>query len=92
MLLDPTLHIRVRDDGTPKTIRGRIDRAEFIASMLANGQLEVWQTQPEKLLGRCDPFVPLNIDAPGSIDNYKRLIRQLEAELKNMEGEGGQET
>ena len=51
---DPTADIGIRDDGR-EVVMAAIDHATFISGMVANGQLEVWQTQPPELFGRCDP-------------------------------------
>ena len=83
---DPTGDIEIRDEGSAAVVNAAIDRAKLIGGMVMNGQLEVWQTDPERLLGRCDPCIPVNIDPRATNDNLRRMIAELEAELVRRQG------
>ena len=83
---DPTTDIGIRDDGSREVITAAIDHARFVSGMVANGQLEVWQTQPQELFGRCDPCIPVNIDGRRTAENLRRMISELEQELEQRTG------
>jgi putative transposase len=48
--------------------------------MAANGQLEVWQTGPEELFGRCDPCIPVNVDHRRTDEHLQKAISEREEE------------
>lgn len=77
---DPDQGVEIRDDGSSRAVRDQLDRITFIKGLCANAQIEVWDADHESLLGRCDPFIPVNIDLDDTLDNLDRLIKELEAE------------
>ena len=51
----------VYDDGTAIAAKLVSDIMRFKAAYFSNGTLEVWNPDGNQLLGRCDPFLPVNI-------------------------------
>jgi hypothetical protein len=67
--------LAVYDDGTASVAKAAADILRFESGYLANGSLEIWNDDANCLLGRCDPFIPVNIDLTRSCEN---LYRQAE--------------
>jgi hypothetical protein len=78
---DPVEGVVLRDDGLPTVVRYAIDQAEIMKGLVLNGQLEVWNTAESKLLGRCDPHTPVNIDTARTIESLESRQAQLETEF-----------
>jgi hypothetical protein len=38
-----------------------------------NGVLEVWDLEKGSVLGRCDPFMPENVDLAATAESFERL-------------------
>ena len=57
-VFDPFNSVTLDDDGGPATPRYAIDTYRFMKRLLANGEIEVWNAETEKLLGRCNPYMP----------------------------------
>ncbi len=72
--------VELIDDGSSLAIRNALDRVKFIEKLYKNGQLEVWDAEQKILLGRCDPFIPVNIDFRKMDDYLGHLVEELEAE------------
>jgi len=75
------------DDGTPEAAERIADFYEFRKWYLANGVLEVWATEYDTLLGRCDPFVPTNMylnheKANKEIENLRKTANDRRATMK----------
>jgi hypothetical protein len=68
----------VADDGTPCGPRHAANRGRLMKALCLNGQLEVWDTTREALLGRTDPFIPENIDLGATVENLDRQIEKFE--------------
>ena len=73
--------LQLGDDGTPHAARRLLDCLRFFREYFCNGELEIWHTQREVLLGRTDPFIPINIDLGGTIRNLARIQAKLEVAL-----------
>lgn len=86
----PISDVAVRDDGSPEAMEAGIDHAKLIWGMLLNGELEVWRLEPESLLRRCDPCLPVNVDMMGIVENLKRTIGSLEEERDRRRSPEGQ--
>jgi hypothetical protein len=68
------------DDGTADSARAAAKVGRFKLDYLKNGILEVWDADAEKILGRCDAFIPTNVDMGRTIANFETAINELEAE------------
>jgi hypothetical protein len=77
---DPMNGVVILDDGTEKPINYAMDQIGVIKGLLVNGQLEVWNSDHGVLLGRTDPFMPVNIDLVASLENFDRNLEQLRSE------------
>ncbi len=72
---DPIDGVSVVDDGTPEVAEEAAEIQRFLADYFANGQLEVWSGS-DTLLGRCDPFIPINIDLGGTLENFREAEKK----------------
>lgn len=79
--LDPVQDIVLQDDGSAEIVEAAVDHLQFVHGLIRNGQLEVWASGSNTLLGRCDPCVPVNIDPQRTEENIRRMLSELEAEL-----------
>jgi len=67
------------DDGSAGAARGCAVTLLFIRDYILNGILEVWDSGQQKLLGRCNAFIPTNIDLGATKKAYDEQIRGLQA-------------
>lgn len=77
---DPIDGVAVQDDGSSKAIRYALDQLRCVEQLYANGCIELWDARENRLLGRCDAFVPENIDFHALDEWAERTRKQLEAE------------
>jgi len=80
LVFDPFEHLAVRDDGTPKAVRYRVEALSVQRALVLNGQLEVWNSATGELLGRTDPYVGVNIDLGGTVRNLDAEVARLKEE------------
>lgn len=59
----------VNDNGTAESAKHAAESNRFIGRLFANGVFEVWETGG-KLLGRKDPYLPVNIMPDKTYQNY----------------------
>jgi hypothetical protein len=69
------------DDGSATAVRYALDDNRFYRDMVTNGELEIWDSDNEKLLGRADPLLPVNVDIGRTVEALDERHRQLEAAL-----------
>ncbi len=84
LIFDPLVHVNITDDGTPNPMLVRSDTALFAKGKYLNGQVEIYNTETNKLLARTDPFIPVNIDFGGTADNMDKISAESlkEAEVR----------
>lgn len=70
--------LRVADDGSEGAFRSCASVMRFVRDYLLNGVLEVWDWDQRKLLGRCDAFIPLNIDLQATKEAYDAIVSNYE--------------
>ncbi|MDR6668974.1 methylamine utilization protein MauJ [Rhizobium sp. 1399] len=80
--IDVTHGLMAADDGSERAARGCAIIMRFIRDYILNGVLEVWNWDRQKLLGRCDAFIPMNIDLGATKRSYDELIRNYETEAE----------
>jgi hypothetical protein len=68
------------DDGSERAARLFAAVTRFCHDYLMNGILEIWDSGGNGLLGRCDAFLPMNVDMGATHRNYQQLISRIEAE------------
>jgi hypothetical protein len=73
--------VAIGDDGTPHAARVGLDDLRFFREHICNGELEIWDSEKEVLLGRTDPLIPINVDLRGTIRNLDRVQEKLEVTL-----------
>jgi hypothetical protein len=72
LLFDPVNGIATSDDGTAKAAQFAADIQEFLCDYYGNGSLEVWDPENEICLGRCNPFIPSNIDMRKTRESFEQ--------------------
>ncbi len=88
---DPTTAVIIRDDGSTLPLQKALDRLGFIKALYWNSELEVWDAEHGILLGRCDAFVPENIDFRATDEYLSRIAAQFMAEIERRRQEGSGE-
>jgi methylamine utilization protein MauJ len=79
---DPEIMFLVNDDGSADFMREYEDALRFSKALYLNGKLELWSLDDGKLLGRCDPYIPVNIAPRETQENYKKLIKKCQEEAE----------
>jgi len=79
---DPIDGVLLADDGSVEVVRRAIERIQFVKLLYLNGKIEVWDADKNVRLGRCNAFVPVNIDVRRMVENIDRRMTELEAEAK----------
>jgi hypothetical protein len=59
---DPERGAGIRDDGSIGAAEKALGLLGFIRGLYSNGELEVWESDRQMLLGRCDAYIPVNVD------------------------------
>jgi hypothetical protein len=85
LIMGPEGKVQIKDNGTPTTIQHVIDYMRFRKCYYLNGELEVYDADHETLLGRCDPFIPLNIMPVETAKLIDEAIVGLEKEAQRRE-------
>lgn len=68
----------VVDDGSVSAVETAIEVAAFRRDLIGNGELVIIATDSNERLGRCDAFMPLNIDPGATFEAMNRHIGELE--------------
>ena len=68
------------DDGTEVAARKAAQVMKFQLDYVLNGCLQVWDADTESLLGRCDAFIPTNIDLGATAKHFREVIELIEAD------------
>lgn len=87
---DPINGIALYDDGSAQAVQKELDRVRFVQGLYSNGALEVWESKRQVLLGRCDPFVPVDVDLQATDENLVRIAAALSGEIKRRQESMGQ--
>jgi hypothetical protein len=61
---------------------------QFTLDYLLNGELEVWDADAQQLMGRCDAFIPVNVDMGRTSENYRARIAEAKAEAVRRSARG----
>jgi hypothetical protein len=75
------------DNKTAAAARSYSRVQQFRLDYFMNGELEVREGDGVRLLGRADPFVPMNVDMTGTVNNFRKTIAAIEAEAEERENE-----
>jgi hypothetical protein len=87
---DPINDVAIYDDGSVQAVQKALDRVRLVQGLYSNGQLEVWDSERQILLGRCDPFIPVDVDLKATDENLERIAAALSGEIKRRQGSMGQ--
>ncbi len=79
---DPVHGVAIYDDGSVISAEKALHRVRLVQGLYSNGQLEVWDSEQEILLGRCDPFIPVNVDLKATDENLERIASAVLAEIE----------
>jgi hypothetical protein len=80
MNLNSESEVIIHDDGSAGAAEMAKSVTEFRRAYFRNGRLQVWNAETKQLMGRCDPFVPTNVDMGATDENFREMIRILAAE------------
>jgi hypothetical protein len=75
LYFDPIHGLAGQDDGSSLAAEEAAEIQRFLAHYFANGQLEIW-IDPEHLISRCLPFIPMNVDLAGTLENFRKAEEQ----------------
>lgn len=76
--IDISAGFAVYDDGTAVAAKFASDVMRFKEAYFSNGTLEVWNPDSNQLLGRCDPFLPVNIMPTETSMNFQKLAERFD--------------
>lgn len=85
---DPHHGVGMDDDGSSEVLRHSLDHIAMLRGLLANGQLEVWDADTDRLLGRTDPYIPVNIDLRATDEHLEAEERRIAAMLQERSADG----
>jgi hypothetical protein len=74
------------DDGSLSAIQNAVSVMTFKRKYFANGELVIRRADDGALIGRCDAFLPTNVDMGGTLRNFDAIIahlKQLEEQRAN---------
>jgi hypothetical protein len=74
---DPENIMEIQDDGFVEVIEAAIQKLLVLKGLVLNGQLEIWDFDQTRLLGRTDPYIPVNIDLERSLKSIEEKIMEL---------------
>lgn len=73
--------IIVRDNGTTEAAETSLDYIKLLRAWIGNGELEIYNSESQSLLSRCDAFLPVNIDFQGTYKNLDRIEEQINQQI-----------
>lgn len=76
LVFNPLHGISFSDDGSSLAAEYSADVYDFLRKYYGNGSLEIWDPQQNICLGRCDPFIPVNIDSGRTFENFEKAMNQ----------------
>jgi hypothetical protein len=62
------------DDSSALAARSYSDVWRFRVDYFLNGVLQVWNAEENAMLGRCDAFIPQNVDMMATVREWRRII------------------
>jgi hypothetical protein len=77
LLIDTVDHLVSLDDGTEAAVRDAIAVEKFRKAYFGNGELVVRRADTGQLMGRCDAFLPTNVDIGATHRNFQASIDRL---------------
>lgn len=78
--IDPLNAVALHDDGSEHAMRRAAAFVKFHRAYFGNGILQIWNAETEVLLGRCDAFLPTNVDMTATHKRFAETIRRIEQE------------
>lgn len=85
LVMGPEGKVQIKDNRSAASVRHAIDYLRFRKHYYLNGELEVYDADHETLLGRCDPYIPVNIMPVQTAENIDKMIAEFETEAERRE-------
>jgi hypothetical protein len=79
IVANPQMNIQIRDDGSATAMEHAAEHQRFRKFYFLNGELEILNASTSERMGRCDPFLPMNIDLGGTDKIIDGAIADFEA-------------
>jgi hypothetical protein len=77
LLIDTIGGLISLDDGTESAVRDAIAVEKFRKAYFGNGELVVKRAETGQPMGRCDPFIPTNVDMGATLRKFQASIDRL---------------
>jgi hypothetical protein len=68
------------DDGSANSAQAAAKVGQFKLDYFTNGILEVWDADANRLLGRRDAFIPVDVDMARTVANFEAGIQEIQEE------------
>lgn len=82
LIFEPMTGAGLSDDGTSNAASQFADAYRFYGEIIANGVLEVWNVEPNLILGRLLEYLPVNIMPAQTRDNLIEIEKKWREEAK----------
>ena len=79
---DPERGAGIRDDGSVGAAEKALGLLGFIRGLYSNGELEVWESDRQMLLGRCDAYIPMNVDLLATDQAFEQMTVKVTEEIE----------
>lgn len=79
---DPERGAGIRDDGSVGAAEKALGLLGFIRELYSNGELEVWESDRQMLLGRCDAYIPMNVDLLATDQAFEQMAVKVTEEIE----------
>ena len=79
---DPERGAGIRDDGSVGAAEKALGLLGFIRGLYSNGELEVWESDRQMLLGRCDAYIPVNVDLLATDRAFEQMALKVTREIE----------
>jgi hypothetical protein len=86
LLFDIEEGVVVRDNGSPESPEHAADVFELLRGLVFNGELHVWNSSDDALLGRQNPNLPVNIDPAATAALLQQRIEVLRSQAAERRG------
>jgi hypothetical protein len=79
---DPERGAGIRDDGSVGASEKALGLLGFIRGLYSNGELEVWESDRQMLLGRCGAYIPVNVDLLATDRAFDQMAVKVTGEIE----------
>lgn len=82
LIFEPFYRVNIQDNGSVAAAQRIADYYKFLGELILNGVLELWSYQTNKILGRHNEYIPLNVLPGQSHDNLEQESLRYSQESK----------